>query len=312
MLPAATPRGLWVWDATVLTDPARGTALLDFCRQHGIGTLYLSLGDIFSVRQREASDPRHVSAAQLGAFARSAHAQNVEIEGLDGDPSFALTENHPEALGRFTRALAYNGAAPPDERLDGWQWDIEPYVLKEFKADPAAKPDILIQYLEGADQMCVALKASPNLRLGYTLPFFFDSPDLAVTWHGENKPPAFLLLDDLEKLNKTGAKSYVALMAYRDHTDGPNGSIAISRADMDYAAANAPHVKVWIGQEVSAVTGDPPTISFWGKGTSALETAALQIEVAFRKSPNFGGIAIDHYRGYQELLARPATTPAAG
>jgi len=63
---------------------------------------------------------------------------------------------------------------------------------------------------------------------------------------------------------------YIAIMAYRDKALGPNSTVEISRGELDYGRKNALHVKVWLGQETADVKGDPPSITFWQEGQSAL------------------------------------------
>ena len=306
----ALPRALWVWDATVITKPEQRKSLFEFCAQKKISVIYVSVGDIFSPRGREVSDPKHVTAPMLADFLRAAHAANLQVEALDGDPSFALREHHAEALARLQKALDYNQAATPDARLDGFQWDTEPYGLAEFKEGPEKQRAILTQYLDSAQQMRDAVQKTPNLRLTYCIPWFFDGPERALEWNGVTKEPAFHLID----LLKTLPSSELVLMSYRDKPEGSNGSIAISRGEIEYASKNAPHMKVWVGQETLDVKGDPPSITFWQEGESALDDAARQIQEAFQNQPSFGGVAIHHWASYRILKPgepiTAATSPA--
>lgn len=294
---SALPRALWVWDATVITNPKQGQDLFAFCAQKNITRVFLSVGDIFSKDQRVAADPKHITAPALGQFLAAAHQKNLEVEALDGDPSFALQVHHAEALGIFQKALAYNKNAAPTQKLDGFQWDTEPYILDQFKAGGQSQRDVLTQYLDGAAQMRDALKASPGMRLGFAIPGFFDDKERTVEWNGTSKPVAFHLLDILNTL----PSSYVAIMAYRDHALGPNGTVEISHGEINYAAQSAPGVKVWIGQETLDPTGDPPSISFYHVGENGLEQALGQIEDAYKDQPALQGLAIHHWGSYRVL-----------
>ena len=303
----ALPRALWVWDATVITNPQLQSDLFEFCAKKGISVIYLSVGDIFSPTQRETTDPKHVTAPILGQFLRAAHGQKLQVEALDGDPSFALESKHAGALQRLQKALDYNKVAAANEKLDGFQWDTEPYLLAEFKASPESQREVLKQYLQSAAQMRDAVKAGPALRLGYAIPSFFDGPERAVEWNGTTKPPAYHLMDILNTL----PSSYVAIMAYRDKALGTNGSIEISRGEVDYATKSAPKVKVWIGQETLDVTGDPPSITFYQEGENALEQALGQIQDAYKTQPAMAGLAIHHWKSYRVMKAGDPIAPAA-
>ena len=303
----ALPRALWVWDATAITNAQQRNRLFEFCERKGISVIYLSVGDIFSPRQREVSDPKHITAPMLGKFLSAAHAKNLEVEALDGDPSFALQAKHAETLERLQKALDYNRAAAPDEKLDGFQWDTEPYILDEFKAGGASQQSVLKQYLDSVAQMRDAVKAGPDLRLGYAIPAFFDDEKRTVEWNGTAKPVGFHLMDMLNTL----PSSYVVIMAYRDHALGTNGTVDISKAEVDYATKSAPNVKVWIGQETLDVTGDPPSITFFQEGENALEQALGQIQNAYKDVPVVAGLAIHHWDSYRDLKPGDPIAPVA-
>ncbi len=291
------PRALWVWDATVITGAQQRKSLFDFCAQKAVSVIYVSVGDVFSAKQREVGDAKHVTAPMLAEFVRAAHAKNLQVEALDGDPEFALAANHAEALGILRKALAYNAAAAPDARLDGFQWDTEPYVLPAFNAGPEAQRALFAQYLDSMKEMRDAVAQTPNLRLSICIPWFFDGAERALDWNGASKAPSFHLLDLLASL----PSGELVLMAYRDKATGSNGTIEISRGEIEYAAQNAPKVKVWIGQETLDVTGDPPSITFFQEGESALEDALGKINAAYSKAPSFGGVAIHHLESYRVL-----------
>ena len=295
----ALPRAMWVWDATVITSAKQGRDLFDFCARKGISVVYLEMGDFLSLTPRETGDPRHVTAPLLSRFLQVAHARKLRVEALDGAPEFALQTQHAEALARFRRALAYNQSAAAGEKLDGFQWDIEPYLLAEFKAGGASQTRVLTQYLDGAAQMRDALQKSPVLRLGYVIPAFFDDQERTVEWRGATKPVAFHLMDILQTL----PSSYVAIMAYRDHALGVNGTVDISRSEVDYATRKTPKVQVWIGQETLNVSGDPPSITFYQEGENALEQALGEIQTAYQAKPVVAGVAIHHWGSYRDMKA---------
>jgi len=301
----ALPRALWVWDATVITDPKHAQELFAFCAQKNLSRIYLSVGDVFSPNQRAAADPKHVTAPLLSHFLGAAHAKKIEVEALDGDPDFALQINHAQALGILQKALAFNKTAALSEKLDGFQWDTEPYILDAFKAGGQSQRDVLKQYLDGVAELRDAVKTSPDLRLGFAIPGFFDDKERTIEWNGATKPVAFHLLDTLNAL----PSSYIVIMAYRDHALGPNGTVEVSRGEIEYATQHARAVKVWIGQETLDPTGDPPSISFFHVGENGLEQALGQIQKAFQNQPALQGLAIHHWQSYRVLKAGKPLAP---
>jgi hypothetical protein len=96
--------------------------------------------------------------------------------------------------------------------------------------------------------------------------------------------------------------SYIAIMAYRDHADGANGSIGVSQTEMDYATTHTPKVGIWVGME----TGDvqPASITFHGKTNADLEKAIGEVNAAFLTNASYRGVAIHHWGSYPELTKR--------
>jgi|GEM_PF-2504613 len=306
----AQPRALWVWDAGVMTQPAKRQQFFDFCKDKNIEIAYIHLGDFLSPTKRDASDPKHVTAQALGDFLEAAHTKNLRVEALDGDPSFTRADKHADALKRLQGAIDYNKAASAARRLDGFQWDIEPYVMPEFK-DEAQHGKIVGEFLDIIEKSRDAVKAESNIAsssgfwLGFALPFWMDGEKQTVTWKGQTRPATFHALHILNSL----PNSYVAFMAYRDKADGTGGTIAVVKDEIDYATANTPNVKLVVGQETGAVKGDPPSITFYEEGEGPLETAVAQINEAYANSPVYYGVAIHHLDSYRDLIARLPKNP---
>lgn len=306
------PRALWAWNAGVITQPTQRDSLLDFCRSKKIGIIYLHLGDFLSGTKRNADDPKHVTADALGSFLETAHAKGLRVEALDGDPSFTLAAKHDEALKRLQGAITYNRGATASRRLDGFQWDIEPYVMKEFR-DEAQHASIVGQFLDIVKKSRDLVQAEKDIAgakgfwLGFALPFWMDGEAQAVTWNGEKRPATFHALEILKPL----PHSYVALMAYRDKAEGDNGTIGVVKGEMEYAARNTPGVLIVVGQETGAVKTDPASITFYEEGEGPLETAVGQIDTAYAASPVYGGVAIHHLDSYRDLIARLPMKSAA-
>lgn len=301
-------RALWVWDAEVIRDYTKQDEFFTFCAQKNIRLIYQDVGDAF---MDEASEGKKVSVKTeaLAKFIFQAHKKGIKVHALDGDAPWAYAENHQIPLKRLQRALEFNKAVQPGERLDGFQFDIEPYLLKEFKAKGAKWQNILVQYLSLASQIQEKVKASlPSFELGFAIPFWWDVQDTSVsqvTWKGVKKPVAYHLIDILDAL----PQAYVAIMAYRDFASGPDGSIRHSSDEMKYVKEHAQHVKVFIGQETGDVPPpEPPKITFWQEGEAALARAETKLKDAFKDYTCFAGVAIHHYDSYRQLKAGEAVT----
>lgn len=293
------PRSLWVWDDGVVSNSSDQTTFINFCRDHHISTIFLDLGDFDNVKKLSDGNRKHLTAQRLGDFLERAHAANIKVQGLSGDPHFALTPDHEKALDHMKRVLDYNKGASSERRVDGFQWDVEPYGLKEFKTDQ--HESILEQYLAFVNASVAMVKtdsADQRFALGFAVPFWFDKEAQSAKWQDKTQPTVFQVLDILSQV----PDSYIAIMAYRDHADGSNGSIGVSQTEMDYANAHTPKVGIWIGLE----TGDvqPASITFYGKTNAVLERVIGEVNDAFKSSASYRGVTIHHWRSYQELVTR--------
>ena len=58
------------------------------------------------------------------------HSRGIEVHLLDGDPIWALNAPHRHPADRLLKAvLNYNSQSATEERIDGIQYDVEPYLL---------------------------------------------------------------------------------------------------------------------------------------------------------------------------------------
>ena len=254
----------------------------------------------------KAAQKKNPQAAEsLAKFVRAAHSKGLEVHALHGAPDLALAKNHAIAIERLNLALEYNRSVPPKDRLDGIQFDVEPYLLGEFKTGGAIWQKVLREYLDLAKELRDTVKKAdaPDFSLGWAIPFWWDTDDgvSAVSWAGVKKPAAFHLMDILNSLSH----SSVAVMAYRNDPDGDDGAIHHSTAEVNYAIKHtAPRVKLWIGQETNEAQDDPPKITFWEKGEEPLESAIMKIQKAFHKTSVVSGVAIHHFESYADLCSR--------
>lgn len=115
---ALPSRSSWVWQADEWQQtPDR---VLMRARQYGLGTLYITL-------PHDAGGLRH--PAQLAAFIRRAQASGLAVWGVDGDPAMVLPEERQATLARARAYARFNRSMPPEARLAGVQFDVEPYLL---------------------------------------------------------------------------------------------------------------------------------------------------------------------------------------
>ena len=93
---------------------------------------------------------------------------------------------------------------------------------------------------------------------------------------------------------ENGPRNAVAVMAYRDRTDGSNGSIALLADEFTFAEAHQGRVGVMVAQEISPV--EPTSITFHEEGWDALVAAAEELTTAYGDRASFEGLAVNDLR----------------
>jgi hypothetical protein len=206
---AATHRATWVWDNSVTQDAGRRAALLRFCHERRIDTLFL----------HAPADHLRERAAQFRALLVAAHAQGIRIDALDGEATWAHEPARAEAF--LAAVRGFNDAAALDQKFDGVQLDVEPYDTPEWKESPAKVAGELLAMLDavhaGAGGIRVTLAVPP--------------------WYGEiGLPDGSLLAETITRTDE------IALMAYTDQKKGLGPEC---RPALDFAAQEGK--QVWVG-----------------------------------------------------------------
>jgi hypothetical protein len=275
---------------------------LNALRADGFKTVYANVGEYLEVADQPYSRTQQTRLNQLKSdlkrFVARASKLGLAVHGIGGGPNW--TDAAHRYLGPMLVELVadYNQTAAANERLQGVQLDIEPYVDPSFFDDVEAS---LQDYLWTLKRIVDTYKqvrtqaGNSGLRLGFAIPFWFDGvPEApAVAFEGKTKPAAFHLIDMLRAL----PDAYVLVMAYRNFTSGPDGSIAHVRSEFDYARQAEAACGIVVGQEFAAVS--PEKLSFWWVGRAAFRQAALEIADAYGGYPQFRGLSVNDMNAYQ-------------
>ena len=271
-------------------------------RTDGFKTVYANVGEYLEVADQPDSRAQRTRLAQLKSdlkrFVARASNLGFAVHAVAGGPDW--TDVSHRYLGpKLVQLVAdYNGAAAPNERLQGVQLDIEPYVDPGFFDDTEAA---LIAYLQTMRDIVAAYRqvrarsGNHTLRLGVAIPFWFDGEAGApgpVPFGGATKPAAFHLVDMLADL----AHAYLVVMAYRNFTAGEDGSISHLRSEFEYLSSAGARCGLVVGQEYTEQ--EPPEVSFHGLGRGVFRTAAAEIAAAYGHLPQFGGLSVNDVDAY--------------
>jgi hypothetical protein len=268
---------------------------LSSLRRDGFKIIYADVGEYLDVADQPDGRSQRTRLSQLNGdlkrFVSRASNLGFAVHAVAGGPNW--TDASHRYLGpKLVKLVAdYNTAAAANERLQGVQLDIEPYVDSSFWNDVDA-------YKQARTQA-----GNINLRLGVAIPFWFDGvPEAPAVEFGETestrttKPAAFHLIDMLHEL----PQAYLLVMAYRNFASGPDGSIEHVRSEFDYASQTGAASGIVVGQEFTKVT--PEKLSFWWAGRALFRQAAVEIARAYGELPQFRGLSVDGINAY--LAAR--------
>ena len=314
MAPGNEVRAVWLWG-----DNAAGTAdsrqklryLLELVentsrqREFFHRVLRLGINRVY-LNVNLDTDGSFAFAGHMGAlagFIEKAHASDIKVYALFGHGSYAKPENHHKINGSGGLIDVINGFnALHGSGFDGVQSDVEPY----FDPDTGAATDLLVvgppflaltrgmaerlARFKGERGMPIALEAA--IPFWYSLVADDGSPPRTVLFEGR--------IDTLDR-HILRIVSSVAVMAYRDRADGPNGVIALAKPTIQAAVELGKEVLIALEtQKPNPQYGVTSHITLFEEGMSGARKLSDEVSRHFAKSSSFRGIAWHHY---ESLLA---------
>lgn len=240
----------------------------------------------------------------LAKFIEKAHASQIQIYALFGHGSYAKPENHHKINGSgglLDAISAFN--ALHGSGFDGVQSDVEPYF------DPAtgAPTDLLVvgpPFLELTKGMSERLARSKGPQ-GLPIPLEAAIP----FWYGmvadDGSAPRMVLFDgQFDTLDRHILRivSSVAVMAYRNRSDGPNGVIALATPTIKAAQEFGKEVLIALEtQKPNPKYGVTSHITLFEEGLTGARKLSDEVSRHFAKSATFRGIAWHHYESLLSL-----------
>ncbi|SDE41772.1 hypothetical protein SAMN05428966_108240 [Massilia sp. PDC64] len=300
------PRSTWVWRPGDWIDG--GPALLEWATAQGIRELFVTvpLKDGTAVRAPDL----------LAAFVRQAGDKGIGVYSVDGDPHMVLADEVPAVVKRVQAYAAYNAAQPPESRLRGVQFDVEPYLLPD-NVLPAARRDAA--YID----MARAIKAAAGdaLRVEFVVPFWWGKNQalldalaphadaLAVMDYRTDRDQIVdFAIPFLDWAGAHGRRVRIALEAgpidpevqrrYVRATDGPGDLLAVDMGGRQVLALlrqplMAKDARLYRLQSTRDIDGSATTFH---KDKAALLRLLPGLEAEFGAWEGFGGIAVHELR----------------
>ncbi len=287
--------GAWVWEPDVWrNNPAE---LLEIAAKLGIGRLYITV----------PIDADHVAEpGRLARFVVSAHEAGIQIAAVEGDPAMIDGQGRATAIARARALAAFNQGAPPEARLDGVQYDIEPYfgaafwarselswrhwaeTLEQLSAALGERVEAVVPYwiLQSQGAQAALDRAAPALSRLTSMAYRTEPAAITVAaaplldWAAKHELPADVALES-GTLAQENRKVYVK---------SANGDLHVIRFD-DVAAV------VLLDRMRASATGRPYCLSHVVPGNSARVSFNDNSEAMFNAA---GAVAPD-------LAAWPST-----
>lgn len=288
--------GVWIWEKqTEITNTDRAR-LVNQAAAAGFNAVYITLDDyldIYSLPSGVAKEQKIKAYSEsLDSFIGLARAKGIAVDAEAGWRDWAEGDNRAKAYAIVDFVLQYNKTHTNSFRA--LQYDVEPYLLPDYETNKAA---ILKNFLGLVDDTLARIQNS-NLRLSVAIPHFYDSRQAwtpSISYGGITGHPFTILLKILDR--KPG--SMVLVMAYRNFTDGADGTIAIADTEVREASLGSGSTNIIVAQETGDV--DPGYVTFYGRSKSELYGALGTITNTFKDQKNFGGTAVHYLDTFLDL-----------
>ncbi|WP_054955544.1 hypothetical protein [Paenibacillus dakarensis] len=266
--PVKQDKATWLWDTSIIRSEI--DEILEFGREEGVTTIFLQI--------QEA-----VPAEDYRLFIRSARLANIDVHALGGEPDWAYTDQNKEGLQLLDWLDEYNKTSAPEERFQGIQLDVEPYILKRWESEQ----EKVIEEWGSNMEVWVQEARRQGLLVSAAVPFWLDSV------------PGPQGSDNFSRwmLEQTDA---VAVMSYRD-----DGEKMYELSKEELAQADELGKFVWIGMELTD-TVEGEHLTFYDKSEKTMKSEANRAAKLGSKHKSFAGLAVHHYQEWHNKITARA------
>jgi hypothetical protein len=262
-------KATWIWQTSLIaSEPDQ---ILLFAKEQGVELIYLKI-DI----SRKAS--------YYQAFIKKASEAGVKVHALGGQASWGLEQNRYKILALVDWVLAYNQVVADDEKISGVHFDIEPYVMPEWKTDE--KVSIMKQWMGNVEAYLERTNLDPTLEVGCDIPFWLDK-----TYLSDN--PGTTLSEWLISKHEQ-----VVVMAYRDRADGSNSISALVPQEMGWADELGKKVLLAVETKQS---NEGNFVTFYEEGKTYMNAELSKLPALMSSHPSYAGTAIHSYEYWKPL-----------
>ncbi|WP_223066493.1 hypothetical protein [Paenibacillus caui] len=265
----------WLWNTEVITR--QGDAAVDFISKEGVQVLFLQID-------------RTLSEEAYRSFAAKASARGIQVHALAGSPEWARSRNSDEAEAFVAWVRAYNERAKPGEKFTGIQFDVEPYLLEDWKSE---RREIVREWADNMQEWAEKGREA-GLSVGAAVPFWLNDIKFHRDRQREDEPGSRESVPFGQEV--VDMMDYVAIMAYRNRAAG-----IYDAAKPLLDEGDRQKKKVWIGVEF-AKTDEGPKVSFHRKSMKTVDRELARLTRLGAAHESFAGIAVHSYEAWQRKV----------
>jgi hypothetical protein len=294
--------GMWNWTAPDQATQIQKEQDAKKLKEQGITEVYIDISSYIDYDESTAPDRQ----AKIDSFTnalrqqvRALSAQGIKTQALVGNVKWSNPDYVyiPQKLMKYVSQ--YNASSASNEKLQGMQFDIEFYSADDFTDDPEQNTR---DYLSMVKQLVIMKNINfandANFALGFAAADWLDGtnahyiPNISL-----DGGPKLTPFEQLAVQLKGVSGAYIAVMAYRNHTDGSDGTIA--RASSEVKIGQKAGVRILVGEEAGKV--DPAKLTFYGRSKNDLKQSTIDVQKAFSSYSMFGGFGINDQKSYFAL-----------
>ncbi|MFD0711804.1 copper amine oxidase N-terminal domain-containing protein [Paenibacillus sp. GCM10027626] len=267
---AKIPKGTWIWDGRIIEKEQ--DKILSFASDHNVTAIYLQIN-------------RDIAPKVYKDFIRSAKQKQISVEALAGRPEWAFKTNQEQIDKFIAWTLQYNASVGLNERFDGLHFDIEPYLLAEWKTKNKMILDNWIHNLRFIEK---ETKGS-GLKVTLDVPYWLSKVKVPGT---EYSISAWLL----EKFD------CLVIMDYRNHALGKNGIVENAYAMLREASTLKKQLIVAVE---TAKNTESDRTSFYAKSPAFMEQELQVAHQQLSRYKSYAGMAVHDYERWAAMGGGP-------
>jgi len=279
LIAPGTHIGMWVWQSKYINDPWERILMLDFCRSHGIESIFLQV----HFKQTENGDYCLAEPKALNDLLFMANALGIRVEALDGSGDMAFRDNHANTISRLRTVLDFNASQPPEAQFSGIHYDIEPYTTPRWI--DGEHQEVAVELLEVLSKLReITTESDPSLTFANDIPFWYDGDEkYLIEFNGKEK----YLNEHIQDIS-----DFIGIMSYRTKMTGKNSTAEITSGELAYGTEI--DQRVYLSIETVELP-DTPQITFYGKSPVDVALAVRELSNSLENNSSYGGVFLHEY-----------------